>query len=127
MKGIEPIYSSDENECMTRRKSDKDVFKIILIMRREDEQIRLNPIPLIKELRKKLCEIEMAKILYDGNILVKCKTEEQKNKAMAIGSICKKTEVDKKVIGGKKGTRGVIWGIPIREDLDTIKKNNQVW
>lgn len=60
---------------------EREEFKIILLMRKEDEHIALGPIALTKDLMKKLGEIEMAKILYDGNILIKCKTEEQRNKA----------------------------------------------
>lgn len=45
------------------------------------------------------------------------------NKALHIGNVCKKTVVDKKVIHGKMGKLGVIWGIPVEEDLDNIKKN----
>lgn len=102
---------------------EREEFKIILVMRKEDEHIALGPIALTKDLMKKLGEIEMAKILYDGNILIKCKTEEQRNKALHIGNVCKKTVVNKKVIHGKMGKWGVIWGIPVKEDLDNIKKN----
>lgn len=66
------------------------------MFRREDEHIRLSPIALT-QLKKKLGEVEMAKILRDGNIMIKSKTEEQRRKALLIGDICKKKVAYKKM------------------------------
>lgn len=51
-----------------------------------------------KEIKKKIGDVEMVKILRDGNLLVSCKTEEQKSK-----------------------TKKVTAGIPVVEDLNKKK------
>lgn len=53
----------EENEQMVRRKMDNEEFKVILMFWKEDEHICLSPIALTQELKKKLVEIEIAKIL----------------------------------------------------------------
>ena len=65
----------------------------------------------------------MAKILRDGNLLIICKTEEQKNKALQMESICKKTISERRILGANKVARGVITGIPVDEDLERLKRN----
>lgn len=40
-----------------------------------------------RELKKKFGEVQMAKILWDGNLLIVVKTEEQKNKVLGAESI----------------------------------------
>lgn len=94
-RGLEE-NSVEENERMVWRKMDNEDFKVILMFRREDEHIRLSPIALT-QLKKKLGEVEMAKILRDGNIMIKSKTEEQRRKALLIGDICKKKVAYKKM------------------------------
>lgn len=41
-------------------------------------------------MKKVLGDIEMAKVLHDGSVLVKCKSAEQRNKAMKLQSVKKK-------------------------------------
>lgn len=43
-------------------------FQIIPKFRKEDEHVNLSLIVLSRELKKKLGEVEMAKILRDGNL-----------------------------------------------------------
>lgn len=64
--------SSDEGNRVMRKKLSEGEFNIILRFRKEDEHIKLSPIALTKELRKKLGEVEMAKTLWDGNLLIIC-------------------------------------------------------
>jgi len=73
-------------------------------------------------LKKAIGDIEMAKVLRDGSLLVKCKNIEQKNKTMKLQSVCKKEIVEKKVIGEKGGVKGVITGIPVEENLEELRK-----
>lgn len=61
-RGLEES-SFEENEQTIWRRLEREEFKIILVMRKEDEHIALGPIALTKDLKKKLGEIEMAKIL----------------------------------------------------------------
>lgn len=61
----------------------------------------------------------MAKILRDGSLLIICKTEEQKNKALKIDNVCKKI-VNERKLGERKMKQGVITCIPIEEDLEKL-------
>ena len=58
--------SSEEENRTVRGKVKIEEFKIIIKFRKEDEQINLSPITLTRELKKKVGEVEMAKILRDG-------------------------------------------------------------
>lgn len=40
--------------------------KLILRFRKEDENVSMSPIVVMRELRKKLGEVEMAKVLREG-------------------------------------------------------------
>lgn len=115
--------SSDEGNRVICKKMVRGEFKIILKFRMEDEQISLSPIALSREVKKKIGEVEMAKVLRDGNLLIICKTEEQKNKAMLIESICKKMINEKRLLGENRVTRGAITGIPVDEDLEKLKRS----
>lgn len=61
----------------------------------------------------------MAKILRDGSLLIICKTEEQKNKALKIDNVCKKI-VNERKLGERKMKQGVITCISIEEDLEKL-------
>ena len=63
----------------------------------------------------------MAKIIRDGNLLMKCGNKEQRDKALHIESIRKKVMTERRVLGENKVSRGVITGIPIDEDLEKVK------
>lgn len=65
----------------------REECKIILKFRKKDEHVNLSPIALLGELKKKLGEVEMAKILRDRSLMVTYKTEEHKNKALHIVSV----------------------------------------
>ncbi len=67
--------------------------------------------------------MDTAKILRDGNLLVICKTEEQKNKALKIDNVCKKKVNERKMVGETRMKHGVITGIPIEEDLERLKQS----
>uniref|UniRef100_A0A3B5LGW7 Receptor-interacting serine-threonine kinase 3 n=1 Tax=Xiphophorus couchianus TaxID=32473 RepID=A0A3B5LGW7_9TELE len=104
---------SSEEERIVRRKVVSEEFKIILKLKNEEEQDNISPIVVSREIKKKIGDVEMVKILRDGNLLVVCKNEEQKNKALNVDNICKKTVLEKKIVGENKKTRGVIYGIPL--------------
>uniref|UniRef100_A0A146QDP1 Zn-dependent peptidases, insulinase domain-containing protein n=1 Tax=Fundulus heteroclitus TaxID=8078 RepID=A0A146QDP1_FUNHE len=117
--------SSEEENRTVRRKMEKEEFKILLKFRKEDEEMILSPVAVSRELKKKLGELEVVKVLRDGNMLIQCKTEEQKNKAMQIDNVCKKVVCERKIFGENKVCRGVIYGIPIEEDLEKLQKSIQ--
>ncbi|XP_035998476.1 uncharacterized protein LOC118564421 [Fundulus heteroclitus] len=97
----------------------------IRIIRRKIEGINLGPVALSKELKHKVGEVESAKILRDGSLLIKCKDEVQRNKALKIDSVCKKVVSDRRVLEESKGSSGVIYGIPVEEDLEKLRRNIQ--
>ncbi|CAJ1074159.1 uncharacterized protein LOC116713401 [Xyrichtys novacula] len=88
--------SSDEGGRIVKRKVEREEFKIVLRFRKEDEQVNLSPIILSRELKKKVGDVEMTKILRDGNLLIICRNEEQKNKVMHVENICKKVIYERK-------------------------------
>lgn len=54
-------------------------LKIILIFSKD--YVNMSPIVLVRVLRKNLEELEMVKVVRDGNLFIVYKTEEQRNKA----------------------------------------------
>lgn len=117
--------SSDEGTPVVRKKTVREEFKIILKFKEEEQNIQIGPIALSRELKKKIGDISFAKTLRDGSVMIICKTEEQKNRALNIESICRKNVKEKRIIGEKKVVRGVITGIPVNEDLEKLKKGIQ--
>ncbi|XP_037531028.1 uncharacterized protein LOC119408303 [Nematolebias whitei] len=115
--------SSSEEERVVRRKVGNEEFKVILKLKSEDGQEKISPIGVSKEIKKKIGDVEMVKILRDGSLLIECKDIEQKNKAFNVDNICKRVVLEKKMLGENIKTRGVIYGIPLDEDLEKLKKN----
>ncbi|XP_013856338.1 uncharacterized protein LOC106512216 [Austrofundulus limnaeus] len=117
--------SSDEENRAVRKKVTNEEFKVILKFRNEDMSVNLSPIQVSREIKKKLGEVEFVKTLRDGNMLIKCKSEEQKNKCMQIDNICKKVVREKLIVGENRVSRGVITGFTLEEALERLKKNIQ--
>ena len=85
-------------------------------------KVKSSPIVLSRELRKKLAEIEMAKILQDGNLLIICKSEEQRHKVIVYWEHLLKSHMWEK---RTKLTGWVITRIPTHEDLEKPKWSMQ--
>ncbi|XP_014835679.1 PREDICTED: uncharacterized protein LOC106913655, partial [Poecilia mexicana] len=115
--------SSSEEERIVRRKVVREEFKVILKLKNEEGQDKISPIGVSREIKKKIGYVEMVKILRDGNLLLVCKDVEQKNKALNVDNICKRSVLEKKIMGENKKIRGVIYGIPLDEDLDKVKRS----
>lgn len=115
--------SSDEGGSAVCKKIVREASKVILTFRREDEHLQVSSIALSRELKKKIGEVEMAQVLRDGNLLVICKTDEQKEKALQVESIWKKMVSERRVLGERRVVRGVITGIPVDEDLERLKRS----
>lgn len=79
-------------------------------------------IVLTNGLRKALGDVEVAKVLRDGSLFLKCKNAGQRDKAVKLQSICKKEIAGRKRVGRGSGARGVISGIPLGENLEELKK-----
>lgn len=121
-RGLEENSSDEGSSRVMRKRILVGEFKVIVRFNREDEQINLSPIMLSKELRKKVGDVEVVKTLRDGNLMIICRSEEQKTKAMQIESICRKKVRETVILGGKRVTRGVITGIPVDEDLEKLRR-----
>lgn len=95
--------------------------KVILKFGQENEFRNVGLIALSKDLKKKLGDIELAKVLRDGRLLIICTSEEQKKKALQLEHVCRVSVSERRVIGEKE-VRGVITGIPLDEDLEKFRQ-----
>ncbi|XP_073730159.1 uncharacterized protein [Misgurnus anguillicaudatus] len=114
-----------ERERDIRRKVVKDPvsdLKLIIKFKEGNDVRDVGLIALTTGLKKACGEIEMAKVLRDGSLLVKCKDSGQREKIMKVQSICKK-EIAEVRRFGERGARGVISGVALGENLEDIKKN----
>ena len=75
---------------------------------------------------KSVGEVELAQVLHDGRLLIKCKDVGQRDKAMRLTTICKKEVYEVKRFGAVRKVRGVISGIPLGEKLEELKKNIKI-
>ncbi|MEQ2196244.1 hypothetical protein XENOCAPTIV_028509 [Xenoophorus captivus] len=80
----------DEEERVEIKKIMMENFKIILKFKAGQDMIGISPISLSNGLEKVVGDVELAKVLRDGNLLIICKIAEQKNKALKILMICKR-------------------------------------
>lgn len=96
-------------------------FKIIIKFKAGQDISSVSPVLLTSGLRNVLGDIEMAKVLRDGSLLVKCKNADQKSKVLKLQTVCKKETVEKKTIGDSSGIGGMISGIPLEEKLEELK------
>lgn len=112
----------EEENVETRKKVMMEEFKVILKFRAGQDLTGVSPITLSIGLKKVIGDVELAKVLRDGSLLIICKNAEQKNKALKIQSICKREITERKIMGEERGIKGVISGIPLGENLDELKK-----
>lgn len=98
--------TDDEERNEIRKKVMTEEFKVILKFKTDHEISTESPIALTNCLKKTLGDIDIAKVLRDGSLFVKCKTGGQRDKALKIQTICKKEVVERKVVGGGRGAKG---------------------
>lgn len=95
----------EEDEASTpdiRRKITREEFKILFKFKEGNDIKAVSPVVLTSALRKAIGDIELAKVLWDGCLLVKGVNQEQKNKAMKLQSICKKSIAEKRIVGEQR-------------------------
>jgi len=95
----------------------------VLVKFKEGHDIKsVGPFALTKFLCEKVCEIIRARVHSDGDLMIVCKDEGQQMKALKLKSVCKKEvlEVKKRMVAGEV-CRGVIYGIPINEEMGKLK------
>lgn len=85
----------------------------------------VNPLLLPTALAAKMEEIQYAKVLNDGNLLVRCKSEEQTDKALK--EIGKNKVVNTRRVGAQNGggCKGVIMGVPMNVGMEELKKRSK--
>ena len=99
-------------------------FKVILRFGEEKGISGMNPVRLTAFLKEKVGDIRMAKILRDGNLLIVCGDEKQRERAERITEIGRSKVVNSsRSERGGKGAKGVIWGVPSGVTMEEIKAN----
>lgn len=112
--------TESERECHQVSKI-KQEYKIMVKFMSGDAS-NLNPLKLTKSLKETVGNIESAKMLRDGKIIIFCKDIKQQKVALGLKSILGQ-KVTSQIMGEKKWTRGVITGIPTNVAVVTIKKS----
>ncbi|XP_061757477.1 uncharacterized protein LOC133553371 [Nerophis ophidion] len=112
----------DDEEVDKRKRVMMDDYKIIYTFKSNQDMNDISLMTLVKGLKKDIGEVEIAKVLRDGRLLIKCKNGEQKNKTMRLQKLCNKIIKEKIEVGERKGARGVVTGIPRGENLDDLKR-----
>ncbi|XP_056270945.1 uncharacterized protein LOC130194087 [Pseudoliparis swirei] len=85
---------------------------------------KISPFVLTTALANKIGEIMYAKVLSDGNLLVRCANEEQLEKALGLKEIVKMKVLSTGRVGAQKGGgKGVITGVPVSVDMEELKRN----
>lgn len=104
-----------------RKKMDQSAdLKIIVKFKEGNDISAISPTALTMALKKACGDIEMAKVLRDGRLLVKCKDSAQKEKVMKAQTICKKEIAEVRVFG-EAGARGVISEVAREENVGNLK------
>lgn len=99
-------------------------FKIILRFGEERGISSMNPVKLTTVLRNQIGDIHLAKVLKDGNLLIVCRNEEQRDRAGRMKDVGRfKVVSTSRVEKGSKWSKGVIWGVPIGVTMEEIKSN----
>ena len=82
---------------------------------------KVGPVKLSREIHRCVGEVEMVRVMADGALLIVCKDEGQRVKAVGLREVCgRKVEVVKRV-GVEPVVKGVVYGIPVGEDLEELK------
>ncbi len=86
----------------------------------------MNSLKLTKIINREIGNIEFAKVLSDGNLLVGCNKEEQANKALKLKEIGQIKVVSTNRVGDKsksRGRKGIIFGVPLNIGMEDFKVN----
>lgn len=121
-EGLDNSSLTSEEEKDDRNEVKNDL-RIILKFKEEVGVSGMNPLALTHELKRLLGEIAFAKVLQDGALMIACKNEEQKNKAIKLKTVGKQTVLGFKIVGQNMWTYGVIYGIPIGVTMEDLKMN----
>lgn len=116
---------SDKEQESVQKERNEEYIVIVRFNEKEQENMkRVNPFMLTTILAKKIGDIVYAKVLNDGNLMVKCADSKQLEIALKIKEIgkCKVENVGRVGDQRKVGYTGVITGIPINVSMEELKK-----
>ena len=106
-----------------RRKVEEDGLKVVVNFKEGHDIKKVSPVALSRGLRESVAEIIKARVLSNGSLMIICKSEEQRAKVVKLKQLCKKEVSLSKPIDNGPAVREVIYGIPVDEDLDKLRKN----
>jgi len=119
--------SESEEEGHEQNKKEKENFIVIIRFNDKDQESLkiINPFVLTKHLASKIGEIVYAKVLNDGNLLVKCANEGQFEKAIKVKEIGKLRVINTRRVGAGNGggCKGVITGVPMNVGMEELKRH----
>ena len=120
-------YDSGEDEPEQDKRESAESFIVILRFNDKAQEImkKLNPLVLTYTLAKVIGDIQYAKVLGDGNLLVKCANGEQGEKALKVKELGKVKVVSSGRVGVRNGGggKGVITGVHLSVDMEELKKH----
>jgi len=91
-------------------------FKMVLRFGKEKGISSMNPVKLTTIWRNQIGDIHMAKVLRDGNLLIVCRNEEQRERAGRMKEIGPFNVINtSRVERENKWSKGVIWGVPVNQ------------
>ena len=118
-------YDSGEDEPEQDKRESAESFIVILRFNDKAQEImkKLNPLVLTSTLAKVIGDIQYAKVLGDGNLLVKCANGEQVEKALKVKELGKVKVVSSGRVGVRNGGggKGVITGVHLSVDMEELK------
>lgn len=118
--------SEEEGQEQNKKEIHDNLIVIIRFNDKDQENMKMiNPFALTKHLASKIGEILYAKVLNDGNLLVKCANEVQFEKAFKVKEIGKLKVINTRRVGARNvgGCKGVISGIPMNVGMEELKRH----
>lgn len=116
-----------ENEIGTGQKKSPEKFIVVLRFNEKEQgnMKKINPFLLTKVLAEKIGDIMYAKILSDGNLMIRCKDEVQAGQAIQVKEIGKLKVVSSGRVGARNGggSKGVISGVPVIVKMKDLREN----
>lgn len=108
----------EKSRRMRERIAEKEGFKIIVRFKDGNDIRKIRPVVLTRGLKEEVGEIVMAKVLADGGLLIQCKDEGQRGKAMKLKKVCNIVVESVKKLNDGPFVRGVIYDIPVEENVE---------
>lgn len=118
--------SEEEGQAMIQKEREEKYVVIIRFNEKNQGSMKkVSPLVLTTTLANKIGDIEYAKVLNDGNLLVRCADAVQMEKALKVKEIGKCKVDNTGRVGDRMGggSTGVITGVPISVSMEELKKN----